>query len=458
MTSASYRSQSFWLDTLPGSLEPRSPLSSELEVDIAIVGAGYTGLWTAYYLKKLDPGLRIAIVEAEISGFGASGRNGGWCLGTLAGIGNLFLSDPEGATRLQWELFETVEEVGRVCAQEDIDCHWARSGNVTVATSKIFREYLLEELEEWRSMGIGEEQVRWMEPDECAELVRTPAHLGGLFLAPVAALNPARLVRGLAEVVERQGVSIYERSPALELNRGQVVTPQGRLKADLIVRATEGYSCTIPGYRRKLLPVHSMMVATEPLPDAVWDEIGFTDRVTVGDARRTVTYGQRTQDGRIAFGCRGSYYYGSRIHDDFSPDDPMFIEVQRVLESLFPILRSHRITHRWGGALAIPRNWTPSVGIDRRAGLAWAGGYIGEGVGASNLAGHTLAELIVGQDTHRTDLPLVGSSFPSWEPEPLRFMGYAILRRFASALDDANLDGRPTPRVRGAIYDHFVRK
>ena len=458
MRGSDYRSQSLWLDTVPDALEPRPALSCESQVDVAIIGAGYTGLWTAYYLKELEPGLRVAIVEAEIAGFGASGRNGGWCMGAVAGIGNLYESDPQGAIRLQRELFDTVDEVERVCAHEDIDCHWARGGNVTVATSEPFREQLLEELDEWRHLGVDEEDVHWLEPDECALLVRTRTNLGGLYLSAVAALHPARLVRGLADVVEQRGVSIYERSPAVELAERNVVTPEGRLKADVVVRAAEGYTCSIPGQERALIPVHSMMVATEPLPQSVWDEIGFTDRVTFGDPRRNATYGQRTADGRIAFGCRGSYYFRSKIRDRFSPDEPVFREVQDVLESFFPVLRGHRITHRWGGALGVPRSWTPSVGIDREAGLCWAGGYVGEGVGASNLAGHTLAELILEHETHRKDLPLVGGAFPSWEPEPLRFLGYATLTRFAEALDDANIHGRPTPRLRGAIYDRLVRK
>ncbi len=458
MTSSRYRSQSLWFDTIPEALEPRPALTFERDVDVAIVGAGFTGLWTAYYLKELEPSLHVAIVEAEIAGFGASGRNGGWCMGTLAGIGDLFESHPQGAIRLQKELFDTVDEVGRVCESEGIDCHWAKGGNITVATSEPFREQLQEDLAFWRDIGVGEEDLRWLEPGECADLVRTSTNLGGLYLAPVAALHPARLVRGLAEAVERRGVTIYECSPAVALERRGVVTPTGRLRADMIVRATEGYTRTIPGQERDLIPVHSMMVATEPLPDSVWDEIGFEGRVTFGDPRRKVTYGQRTADGRFAFGCRGSYFFGSKIRDNFSQGDPIFREVTDVLQSFFPALCDHRITHRWGGALGISRSWTPSVGIDRESGLAWAGGYAGEGVGPANLTGHTLAELIVEHDTHRSDLPIVGRAFPTWEPEPLRYMGYAALSRFAEDLDDANLNGRPTPRLRGAIYDRFVRK
>jgi len=458
VTSSRYRSQSFWLDTTPDPLEPRPALASEVEVDVAIVGAGFTGLWTAYYLKELDPGLRVSIVEAEIAGFGASGRNGGWCLGTLAGIGDLFERHPEETVRLQRELFDTVDEVARVSIEEGIECHWEKGGNVTVATSEPFRGQLLEDLEFWRQIGAGEEDLRWMEPEECAALVNTRTNLGGLFLAHVAALHPARLARGLAEVVERRGVAIYERSPAVELGRGSVRTPEGRLRAEIVVRATEGYTCTIPGQERQLIPVHSMMIATEPLPDSVWDEIGFPNRVTFGDPRRKITYGQRTADGRMAFGCRGSYFYRSKIRNRFSPDDPVFDEVRSVLESLFPVLAEQKISHRWGGALGVPRTWTPSVGLDRRAGLGWAGGYVGEGVGPANLAGRTLAELILERSTHRTTLLLVGEPFKNWEPEPLRFVGYAVLTRFAETLDAANLGGRRTPPLRGTIYNHFVRK
>jgi len=458
MTRSRYRSHGFWLDTTPDPLEPRPALTCETDVDVAIIGAGYTGLWTAYYLKELEPGLRVAVVEAEIAGFGASGRNGGWCLGTMYGMGSLFGANPEGAIRLQRELFDTVDEVARITVQEGIECHWEKSGNVTVATSEPFREQLLENLEPWRRIGAEEKDLRWLEPEECAELVRTETNLGGLYLAHVAALHPARLVRGLAGAIERRGVSIYERSPAIELQPRRVVTPAGELTADTIVLATEAYTRTIRGHERALIPAHSMMVATEPLPDSVWDEIGFPSRVTFGDPRRKITYGQRTADGRMAFGCRGSYFYGSKIKNRFSPDDPVFQEVRDVLVSFFPVLSEHAITHKWGGALGIPRTWTPSVGLDRRSGFGWAGGYVGEGVGAANLAGRTLADLILEQKTHRTSLPLVGKPFLNWEPEPLRFMGYAALTRFAEELDAANLRGRPTPRLRGAIYNHFVRK
>lgn len=460
MTRPDYRSQSFWHATAPGALEPRPALSSDEEVDVAIAGAGYTGLWTAWYLKQLEPGLRVAIVEKEIAGFGASGRNGGWCVGTLAGMDAL-LGDPsrrDGAIALQRELFDTVAEVERVCQQEGIDCHWRRSGFVNVATTEAFRRQLEREVAHWHSLGFGEEDVRWLDAKACAERVRTRVNLGGVFLAHCAAMHPARLVRGLAEAVERRGVAIYERTPALALERGAVLTPGGRLRARTVVRATEGYTGSIRGHRRALIPVHSMMIATEPLPEPVWKEIGLPHRETFADPRRMVIYGQRTADDRIAFGARGAYFYGSRVHDRFPPDFQAFRTVREILLSLLPVLAHHRIEYSWGGALGVPREWRPAVWLDRARGFATAGGYVGEGVAASNLAGRTLAELIAGRETPRTALPLVAPPSRHWEPEPLRFLGVTAVRRIGESLDAADLAGRPTPRLRGRVFDAFVRK
>jgi glycine/D-amino acid oxidase-like deaminating enzyme len=455
-THPDYRSLSLWHETLSESLEPRPPLASDEHVDVAIVGAGYTGLWSAYYLKAHAPEIRVAVVEAEIAGFGASGRNGGWCLGLLAG-GEADLADPalrDGALRLQRAIFETVDEVGRVCEREGIDCHYAKGGTLSIATVEAHRERLRGELEHWRALGFGEEDCRWLAPEECAARLRTSSNLGGLFMPHCAAIHPARLARGLAEVVERRGVALYERSPALALEPRCVLTRGGRLRADTVVRATEAYSKTLRGHGRALLPLHSMMIATEPLPESAWKQIGLAKRETFSDPRRSVIYGLRTADGRLAFGARGAYFYGSGIRDRF--DKAAFDRVQRTLESLLPVVHGYRITHRWGGALGVPRDWRPSVGIDRKAGLAWAGGYVGEGVAAANLAGRTLADLILERDTERSKLPLVGPRSPSWEPEPLRWLGVAGVRLLGESLDAAERRGRPTPRLRNALFRAFV--
>jgi glycine/D-amino acid oxidase-like deaminating enzyme len=453
--STDYRELSFWHDTLPGSLEPRARLESDLDVDVAIVGAGYTGLWTAYYLARHQPDLRIAIVEAEIAGYGASGRNGGWCVGAIAGISG---HEPEGGARLQRAMFDTVAEVGDVVERESIDCHWAHGGVVMIASSAPQREHLLEETAYYRAQGFDESDVRWLPPTDSATLLGARRNLGGMFIPHCAALHPARLVRGLAAAVERAGVALFELSPAIALEPGRVRTAGGSLRADLVVRATEAYTRSLPGHERTLLPLHSMMIATEPLPEPVWKEIGLPGRETFGDPRRTVIYGQRTQDDRIAFGCRGAYYYGSQIHDRFPDDHPSFRVVESTLHDLLPVLRDFSVTHRWGGALGVPRDWRPSVGVDRETGVAWAGGYVGEGVAASNLAGRTLADLILERQSELVTLPLVGPPFPEWEPEPLRWIGARAVSAIGASLDEAELAGRPGSKLRGAIFDALVLK
>jgi glycine/D-amino acid oxidase-like deaminating enzyme len=166
------------------------------------------------------------------------------------------------------------------------------------------------------------------------------------------------------------------------------------------------------------------MIATEPLPDAMWEEVGLSEREVFTDYRNLIIYGQRTADGRFAFGGRGApYHWGSAIEDGFDINDDVHRELVRVLLEFFPQLSDYTVTNRWGGPLGVPRDWRPSVTVDRSRGMAWAGGYVGDGVSTAHLAGQTLAELITGTDTERTTLPWVNHSWPKWEPEPLRWIG-----------------------------------
>jgi len=451
---------SFWHASIPGSVETRAALETDLDVDVAIIGAGYTGLWTAHYLKRLQPDLRIAILEAETAGFGASGRNGGWCLGGIAGIGAWF-DDPsrrERAIRLQRAIFGAVDEVGEVSKSEGIDCHYAKGGMITLASCEAQVGHVKDELAHLRALGFGDEDYRWLDPEDSVRLIRTASNRGSMYSPHCAAIHPLRLARGLAESNSRSGVEIFERTPVISIGARHVRTPGGRVRADMIVCATEGYTRSLPGRRRNLLPLHSMMIATEPLPREVWDEIGLAKRETFGDTRRIVIYGQRTADDRMAFGGRGAYFFGSKVKATFVPDDQAFRSVRESLDSLLPILRDFRTTHRWGGALGISRDWQPSVGVDRSSGLAWAGGYVGEGVAASNLAGRTLADLILERDTDRVDLAWVGDPGRRWEPEPLRWLGVSVVRRLGEAIDADEFAGRPVRRWQSAIYERFAGK
>ena len=421
-----FRKLSYWHDSVPGSLKPRSSLANDIQADIAIVGAGYTGLWTAYYLKQIDPSLDIAILEAEIAGFGASGRNGGWCAGYLSGIDH-WLDDPvhrEGAIRLQKLMFDTVKKVGQVARKESIDCHFEQSGALEIAVIPAQLLRLRQELEHLQGLGFGEEDYRWLGQDELQETVKVDRALAGIHMQHCAAIHPSRLARGLAATVEGLGVSIYEKSPVLEFSANELRTPHGIVKAGTVILATEGYTGTISGRKRRLIPIHSMMVATEPLSDQQLETIGFRKRFCFGNIDRLVTYGQLTADKRIAYGCRGTYLYGSGIRT-FDSADPEFKLVSESLLQFFPSLEGIRFTHGWGGAMGVSRSLRPSVNFDPQRRFGWAGGYFGNGVGATHLAGQTMADLVMGNDTERTHTPWVNpvAKHKKWAPEPVRWLG-----------------------------------
>jgi glycine/D-amino acid oxidase-like deaminating enzyme len=443
-----YRSLSFWLDTAPGSLDPGDPLPGDLDVDVAIAGAGLTGLWTAYYLARAQPDLRIAVCEAQIAGFGASGRNGGWCsalfpaslakLARMAGAG--------AATAMYRAMQETVDEVGRVAATEGIDCHWAKGGTVQLARSAAQLEHARDEVSEARTFGFGEDDLRLLTADEARGYATATEVLGGTYTPHCAAIHPARLVRGLAQVVRGRGVQVFEQTPVTEISPRRLVTAHGTVRAEYVIRATEGYTAALPGLHRAIVPVYSLMIATEPLPEQVWDEIRLAGRPTFTDGRHLIIYGQRTADGRFAFGGRGApYHLGSAVRPGFDRVPAVFDALRRTLGELFPAVASAAVTHTWGGPLGIPRDWCASAGLDRASGLGWAGGYVGDGVSTTNLAGRTLADLILDTGSDLTRLPWVNHRSGRWETEPLRWLGInAGLKTMGWADREEARTGRPS--------------
>jgi glycine/D-amino acid oxidase-like deaminating enzyme len=443
-----YRSLSFWHDTVPGTLTPGEPLPADTEADVAIVGAGFTGLWTAYYLAKTAPDLRVVVCEREIAGFGASGRNGGWCSALFPASLNKLerMAGRDAAIAMQRAMHETVDEVGRVAAAEGIDCHYAKGGTVMLARTPVQLERARAEIAEAREFGLDESDLRLLTATEAQKLAGASSVLGGTYTPHCAAIHPARLARGLAEAVRQLGVEVYEQTPAREIHPGRVVTASGTVRARYVVRATEGYTPQLPGLERALAPVYSLMIATEPLPEDVWAQIGLTDRPTFGDLRHLIIYGQRTADGRLAFGGRGApYHLGSAIRPSFDRVPAVFDALRRTLAELFPVLGEVPVTHCWGGPLGVPRDWCASVGLDQASGLAWAGGYVGDGVSTTNLSGRTLADLITGRDSELVRLPWVGHQSPPWEPEPLRWLGLNAGLRVMSVADREELrTGRPS--------------
>jgi glycine/D-amino acid oxidase-like deaminating enzyme len=445
---------SLWFDTPP---EPRPSLPGDTDADVAIVGAGYTGLWTAYHLARLDPALRIVVVEREFAGFGASGRNGGWCAALFAASWRRVAAahGAEAARALQRELVATVDAVGRFCAEEGVDAGYVCAGTLRLARSPAQVASLRAALAEGTTWGV---EAHWLDAAEARARVAASRVLGAVWSPACATVQPARLVRGLAVAAERRGVAIHERTPALRLAPGHVETPFGTVRAPVVVRATEAYTTGLPGHRRALVPLYSLQIATEPLEDAIWAEIGWRGRETLADGRHLIVYAQRTGDGRISIGgCGAPYHFGSAVAPRHEHDPGRFAALEAALVDLFPTLAGAAITHRWGGPFGVPRDWFPSAGFDRESGLAWAGGYAGEGVACSALAGRTIAELVCGLDTERTRLPWVGRRSRRWPVEPLRWLGINAGLR-ARALADAaeGRTGRPSRVV--PLFDRVFRR
>ncbi|ANA71978.1 TPA: NAD(P)/FAD-dependent oxidoreductase [Pseudomonas aeruginosa] len=435
---SAWRHLSLWMNQLDDALEARPSLEESLEVDVAIVGAGYTGLWTAYYLKRRAPQLRVAIVEAETAGFGASGRNGGWLMGNLLGEDGLLAGLPPERRRAGYDLLHGIpDEVARVLQEEGIDCDYRKGGVLYCAARYPEQERRLRAyLHDLYAEGLDESDYRWLTPQELDQQLRIPGSYGAIHSPHCATIQPARLARGLARAVERLGVRLFEKSRVLHWQRGLLRTERGELRAEWIVPAVEGYAASLPPLGHYQLPVQSLLVATEPLPSSVWAEIGLERGQAFSEFSRQVTYGQRTADDRLAFGARGGYRFGGKLRNDFSLDDEEVGLRRYLFGELFPQLKDARISHTWGGNLGMARRFRPHMLLDRASGIALSGGYGGEGVGASNLGGRTLAALILGEDSELLRQPWVLGERPldslaRWEPEPCRWLGYnAIIRSF----------------------------
>ena len=432
---------SFW-HRAAGPPEPRPPLPGDREVDVAVVGAGFTGLWTAYYLAQQAPGLRVAVLEREFAGFGASGRNGGWLTAELAGPPERYARDHgrDAVLRLQRAMFQAVDEVVAVAAREGIAADIVKGGMLLVARNRAQRARLHETLAHLRRWGWGEADLRVEPPDR---RLRAAGAAAALWSPHCARIQPARLVRGLARAVVARGVALYERTPVTEILPGRAVTPYGTVRARHVIRATEGFTAALRGHRRTWLPLNSSMIVTEPLPEAVWERIGWAGGELLGDLAHYYVYAQRTADGRIAFGGRGRpYRYGSRVDRHGRTPARTVDALWGMLTDMFPAVRGARVAHAWSGVLGVPRDWCAAVHLDPATGLGWAGGYTGHGVAAANLAGRTLADLILGRATELTALPWVGRKARAWEAEPLRWLGvHATYRlyRMADARERAGL-------------------
>jgi glycine/D-amino acid oxidase-like deaminating enzyme len=452
-----------WLaDLAPIAVRPSLP--GDADVDVAILGAGFTGLWTAFELQRRDPSLRIGVVESRVAGFGGSGRNGAWCVAglgvTLGELERRF--GVETARHVTTVLQDTVDEIGKTCAEFIPDAQFAKGGVLRLARGK----------HELPAISAAYEQRRRLRLDSGCELLSAGevrqrvvvAGVEGAFAdAHGATVHPGHLVRGLADRVEERGGVIWEDTAVTEIqprkdgSRPALVTQAGTVRADVVVLAGEAYLSQLPQLHRHLMPVYSLVVMTEPLSQEQRSGIGWHDRECMSSQRLSVDYTSITRDGRIVFGGRGApYHLASGIKAEYDRHEPTHEWLRNQLVEWFPPLRGIGFTAAWGGPVGMPRDWMPTFAYSPRSGVAAAFGYTGQGVAASNLAGRVLADLITGSGAQWSRLPTVGHRPRRWEPEPLRWLAVRFLQSRLGRIDDrAQASGRaPTGR---SLAERLVR-
>ncbi|MBP0934949.1 NAD(P)/FAD-dependent oxidoreductase [Streptomyces goshikiensis] len=419
---------SFWYATDPTATRPpRPPLTGDTTADVVIVGGGYTGLWTAYYLKTAAPDLRVTVLEQKFCGYGASGRNGGWLYNGIAGRDRYAaLHGHQAALRLQRAMNDTVTEVIDTAAKEGIDADIHRGGVLEVARTPA----QLSRLKAFHAaeLGFGESDRELFDATETHRRIGVADAVGSSWTPHGARIHPLKLVKGLAAACERLGVVLHENTPVTEIAPRRAITPYGTVRAPYVLRCTEGFTAALKGHKRAWLPMNSSMIVTAPIPESTWEALNWSDAATLGDMAHAYMYAQRTADDRIAIGGRGvPYRYGSRTDNDGTTQERTIASLTALLTSFFPVLTGTEITHAWSGVLGVPRDWCATVTLDAATGLGWAGGYVGSGVATSNLAARTLRDLVLGERTDLTTLPWVNHRVRRWEPEPFRWLGVQAL-------------------------------
>jgi glycine/D-amino acid oxidase-like deaminating enzyme len=457
-----YGKYSFWLETAGDQLRPRPALVQSAEADVAILGGGYTGLWTAYYLLRENPSLRVAVVEKEIVGFGASGRNGGWCSSKFPVTPRMLEQrfGRDAARSLMLAMNASVDEIARFCQDEQIDAYFHKGGILTLARGACQLPMIRKAYAGYERLGLGS-QYHLMSAEEARQRVNVTEVHGALYASENASVHPGRLVRGLARAIEQHGAVIYERTEVTDFAGGaapRLLTPGGELRAKkAIVLAGEAYLTRLSKLHRALLPVYSLIALTEPLTERQWSQIGWQNRESLASSNYTVDYLTRTPDGRILFGSRGApYRFGSKITDDQDRHAETHARIRRAVVEWFPMLEGIKFTHTWGGPVGMPRDWMPAVAFDPATRIGFARGYTGQGVSTTNLAGRVLAGLIAGRRSGLETLPLAQRQSPDWEREPLRWIVVRYMQDAFLRIDTAAKTGQPSPK--DAFIAEFIGK
>ena len=416
-----YKEKSFWLSST--DYQENEPLKDHIKTDVAIIGGGFTGLSTAYFLKKQEPSIRVAILESEIIGFGASGRNAGFSMtlfGFTLGITALRFGKQK-ALEAHHYMEKAVDLVQKLIQEHQIDCDYEHNGFLRVATTKIFEKRILREIELVHKLGIT--GIEWIDKNKLKEQINSPIYRGAWWEPRCGLLNPAKQARALKKINEAKGVQIYERTPVVEIQKNQTFllkTPNGSVEAEKIVIATNAYTHLIPQLKRKQVPVFTHIVLTEPLSEKHFREIGWKNRQGIEDARNLVHYYRLTKDNRLLMGGRDvTLTYGSNMNHDLN--QKTFEQLEEDIVNTFPSLKGIKITHKWGGPVSATLDFAPAIGFlgDKRA--IYSVGCVGHGVALTHMNGWTIADLLLENTTERTDVFFVNRKIIPFPPEPLRF-------------------------------------
>lgn len=433
-----HRDKSFWLASY-GDYSPNPALQGDVAVDVAVIGGGFTGMSTAYHLRKDNPGMRVAVLEAEVIGYGASGRNGGFSM-TLFGLEPSVTKAMFGHQRTveaHRYMERAVDYVDALIKEHGIQSDYWFPGFLRAATTPGYVKRIRHDLEILSQMGIT--GIEWIDAGKIRDEVDSPLFLGGWWEPRCGLLNPAKQVRELKRVAEQYGAAVYEGTPVSEIRRGAkftLVTPGGAVTAGKIAFATNAYSHLIPELRAKQVPAFTHMVVTEPLTEARLGAIGWKNRQGIEDARNLVHYLRLTADNRLAMGGSDvSITFGRDMDRDLNPRT--FADLERDVVRLFPSLRGVRFTHRWGGPVSVPMDMAPAMGFIGDSRAVYSLGCVGHGVSMTHLNGRTLADLICERKTDLTDVWFVGRRTLPWPPEPLRWVASQAIRGYLRVEDAA---------------------
>ncbi len=434
--SVDYTQKSYWLHAY-GPYTPNAPVAGDVNVDVAIIGGGYTGLATAYFLRKADPGIQVAVLEGEIVGYGASGRNGGFAM-TLFGLEpavTAMLFGRQRTVEAHHYCERAVDLVRDLIREHDIQSDFEYTGFLRLATTPGYVKRIQHDLE--LLTGLGVTGIEWLEREKARAEVNSPLVLGAWSEACCGILDPAKQVRELKRIAQEAGAVVYEKSPVTEIRRGakfSLQTPGGTVTAGKIVFATNAYSHLIPENWNKQVPAFTHMVITEPLTRAQLDSIGWKNRQGLEDARNLVHYLRLTVDNRLAIGGSDvTITYGRDMDRDLN--EKTFQQLEKDTLELFPGLKGVKFAFRWGGPVSVTLQMAPAIGMVGDARAWYSLGCVGHGVAPTHLNGQTLADLLLERQTDLTSVWFVDRRPVPWPPEPLRWVASQVLLGYLHAED-----------------------